>query len=303
MNSIFKTQNHQKQLERLAAQRELYSFAKKLALFQLLSTVIIPVALAVISLFQVNLAIISAIYGVCIFIGDISLIEPAIKQKRIKAAKIQELFDCDVLELPKSPLKTVDDITVEEVLIHHDAHVKIKTNIEKIKNWYPKSIEVLPISLARIVCQRTNCWWDSRLREKYAIFLKYFGIGVFALIVIIGLLTNQALIELTLIASGLIPFFQFCIRQCNEHNEAASRLDELVRFANTLWTSALTRKDDEIDANSRRLQDEIFEHRSKSPLILDFYYKLFRDKNETLMNRTSEMLVQEALSSIDKKGN
>lgn len=51
--------------------------------------------------------------------------------------------------------------------------------------------------------------------------------------------------------------------------------------------------DELLTSNSRRLQDEIFEHRSKSPLILDLYYGLFR-KDEALMNRSSEILVDEA---------
>ena len=49
--------------------------------------------------------------------------------------------------------------------------------------------------------------------------------------------------------------------------------------------------------NSRRLQDAIFEHRIKNPLILNVFYKLFRDKDEELMNRTSEILIQEAVDN------
>ncbi len=300
MNQIPTDQNTQKQLERLAAQRELYSSAKRWHLSQIVLTVFLPVLLSSVALIRPYLSVISAIFGVLSFIADITFIEPVIKRKRIKAAKIQELFDCDVLKIPVSPLKTVDDIAVEEVLQYYNAHIKVKTNVERIRNWYSSEVGKLPMHIARILCQRTNCWWDSKLRERYSTFLMYTGSIVFTVIMIAGLIANLTLVQVTLIASGLIPFFQFCIKQYNDNNEAAKRLNELVAFSKQVWNEALSGNlsKEMIEGNSRRLQDEIFEHRSKSPLILDTYYKLFRDSQEELMNRSSEILVEEAQSLL-----
>lgn len=302
MNQIPKEQNTQKQLERLAAQRELYSSAKNWHGSQIAITVILPVIMAIISLLYSSFSVVGAIYGVLAFIVDISIIEPSIKKKKLKAAKIQELFDCDVLKLPKSPLKTVDDITVEEILIYYNAHSKIKSNVEKIKNWYSQKVGELPLSVARILCQRTNCWWDSKLRERYSRFLKYTSMTVFGLIIIIGLLSNLTLIEVTLIASGLTPLFRFCIKQCNDNLDSAKKLNELVSYSKQIWDQALQKNasEESLEVNSRRLQDEIFDHRSSSALILDLYYKLFRDESERLMNRSSEILVEEALKELKK---
>jgi len=298
MNQIASEQNSQKQLERLAAQRELYSSAKKWHGFQIVFTVIIPVALAGLAFIFNEFAVISAILGVASFLIDVSVIEPVIKKRKTKAAKIQELFDCDILQLPKSPLKTVDDITVEEVLLYYNAHIKIASNVEKIKDWYSPKVSQLPIKIARILCQRTNCWWDSKLRERYSSFLKYISLIVFVVMMAAGYISNLSLIEITLIAGGLVPFFQFCIKQCNDNLDAANRLNELVSYSRQIWDDALENKysDDLLRVNSRRLQDEIFEHRSKSPLILDLYYNVFRDSDEVLMNRSSEILVDEALN-------
>ncbi|HRO43778.1 MAG TPA: S-4TM family putative pore-forming effector [Flavipsychrobacter sp.] len=298
MNQISTEQNSQKQLERLAAQRELYSSAKKWHGFQIILTVIVPVILAGLAFILNDFAVIAAIFGVASFLIDISIIEPVIKKRKTKAAKIQELFDCDILHLPKSPLKTVDDITVEEVLLYYNAHIKIATNVEKIKDWYSPKVSQLPIKIARILCQRTNCWWDSKLRERYSSFLKYASLIVFVVMMIAGYISNLSLIEITLIAGGLVPFFQFCIKQCNDNLDAANRLNDLVNYSSQIWDDALENKysDDLLKANSRRLQDEIFEHRSKSPLILDLYYNVFRDSDEALMNRSSEILVDEALN-------
>lgn len=297
MNNIEIIQNEQKQLERLAAQRELYSSAKRKHGWQIILTVIIPVCFAVVSFFNPQLSVIAAIFGLASFIIDISLIEPNIKRQKNKAAKIQEIFDCDVLELPRSPLKIIDDIAVEEVLLHYNAHIKIKSNVEKIRNWYT-GVSLLPITIARILCQRKNCWWDFKLKERYSNFLKISGIIVFAGMLVIGILLNSSLITITLIASGLVPFFQFCIKQYNDNQEAAKRLNELMKFIQNLWYDALhkNKTDQQLIVDSRRLQDEIFEHRSKSPLILDYYYGLFRKKDDEIMNRAIDILKAEALT-------
>lgn len=299
MNQIPIEQNSQKQLERLAAQRELYSSAKKWYIAQIVLTVVIPVISATTSIYLTELAIFSAIFGVCVFVFDISIIDPEINKKKIKAAKIQELFDCDVLKIPKSPLKIVDDVTVEEVLIYYNAHIKIRENVEKIKDWYSPSVGQLSIKTARILCQRTNCWWDANLRRRFSVFLKYGSIVLFLVVLLLGYLANSTLINFTLIASTLTPFFQFCIKQCNENNEAINRLKELIAYSVQIWNEALINSCDEqtMTTNSRRLQDAIFEHRIKNPLILNVFYKLFRDKDEELMNRTSEILIQEAVDN------
>lgn len=40
-----------------------------------------------------------------------------------------------------------------------------------LKDWYPKEVAALALPLARLVCQRANCWWDANLRRKYANWL------------------------------------------------------------------------------------------------------------------------------------
>ena len=87
MNQIPAIQNSQKQLERLAAQRELYSSAKKWHGTQIILTVILPVVLATVAFFKTEFAVIAAIFGVLSFLIDISTIEPMIKKRKTKAAK------------------------------------------------------------------------------------------------------------------------------------------------------------------------------------------------------------------------
>jgi hypothetical protein len=296
MNNIGIKQNEQKQLERLAAQRELYAAGKKIYVFQILTTVLIPIILSVIAVKFKDIEHKAACYGLFAILFDSIILERAIKRRKEKAAKIQELFDCDVLSLQASPFKIIDDVAVEEVLKHYRAHSKIASNIEKIKDWYPKKIQNLPLHIARLICQRENCWWDSNLRKRYVKMLDYLAITILIVMVCFGVMNNLIFVDLVLIGVALLPFFQFTIKQRNEHNDAVKRLDELRKNAEDLWKIGLDQSESEdlITEKSRRLQDEVFEHRSKSPLILDVFYNLLRNKDEELINSSTEQRLVEA---------
>ena len=111
-----------------------------------------------------------------------------------------------------------------------------------------------------------------------------------------GVMNNLIFVDLVLIGVALLPFFQFTIKQRNEHNDAVKRLDELRKNAEDLWKIGLDQSESEdlITEKSRRLQDEVFEHRSKSPLILDVFYNLLRNKDEELINSSTEQRLVEA---------
>ena len=303
MNQIPETQNSQKQLERLAAQRELYSSAKTLYFWQLVGNISVPIIFTSISLLFTNLSFYSALYGICFYLFDSLIIEPAINRRKVKAAKIQELFDCDVLEIKKSTFKISTDITVEEVLNHYDAHKKIDSNIEKIKNWYPAEVGDLDISVARLICQRMNYCWDSRIRSSYSNLIKLVNVILTILIIIsvsVGRLSGE---QTLLILSGLLPFFRFSIKQYQDNKDSSEKLAKLNTFFDALWEKIQRNEvgKTELDETARRIQDEVYENRTKNPLIPDIFYKYYRGNDESLMSRSSENLVQEIQTSKQNK--
>ena len=295
MNNIVIKQNEHKQLERLAAQRELYSSAKKYHGWQIILVVFIPLILSFIILPIEHIAEYAAAYGLIIAIVDLFYFDEKIKYNKNKAVKIQEMFDCDVLEMECSPLKTVKDITVEEVLTLYDAHIKKNTNIENIVDWYKHPIEEVPIAIGRVIGQRANLSWDSKLRNTYTNLLNTTLWVVIFFIFGYALVKNLEFISIVLLGSTLLPFFQFTIKQYLEQKETVKRLSELMNFVNGIWDLILekSKSDEQLTESSRRLQDEIFEHRNKSPLILDFFYNRFREKDETILSQATQQLVDD----------
>ena len=74
----------------------------------LIGNILIPIAGSVIAIYDSHYVAYVGLYGVCFFLIDIIFIERIITERRTKAAKIQELFDCDVLQMKKSPLKALE---------------------------------------------------------------------------------------------------------------------------------------------------------------------------------------------------
>ena len=80
MNQIPAKQNEQVQLERLAAQREIYSFAKRLHLLQIIITVLLPILLFILSSIYNQIIIYTALFGILVFVCDSILIATLIKK-------------------------------------------------------------------------------------------------------------------------------------------------------------------------------------------------------------------------------
>jgi hypothetical protein len=299
MNNIPQVQIEQKQLERLAAMRELYSSAKVWHGWQIVFTVIIPVVLSTISLVNDKYAVQSTIFGLISFFVDAYFIDKNIKARKEKAAKIQEVFDCDVLGMPISKLRVINDIKVEEVLTHYGAHAKIPKNIELIHGWYPVEVAAVPLAIARIICQRANCRWDGALRGRYNSVLNIIAVIILIIIIIVAVFKEMNPIQVALILAGLVPFFQFIIKQYNDNRESIKRLDELYELLTQLWEKAIKdcASEEILLVESRRLQDEIFSHRSNNPLIFDFVYNKFRSDDESIMSISSQRMVDDALAS------
>jgi len=187
MNNIPEEQNSPKQLERLAAQRNLYATAKKI--FGVQITLAVPIAIVWTISVLVDRSIVgyAAIWGLTVVLSDILFLTPWQKRLRSEAAKIQEVFDCDVLQLHWNEIKAGKRPDPEKVKEQSDRYNEVKEKYPVLTDWYAPVVGELPITMARIVCQRTNCWWDSSQRRRYATWILIVISSICLFIVGIGL--------------------------------------------------------------------------------------------------------------------
>jgi hypothetical protein len=232
-----------------------------------------------------------------VVLADILWLTPWQKRLRDSGARVQEAFDCDVLELPWNEMKAGSRPDPELVKEQSDRYERsVAVRMPPLRDWYAPIVSDLPIHIGRVACQRTNCWWDGKQRRRYAI-----GVGSIVVIVVtvtifaaVGVMSSVP--DLILLVFGpLAPFIVLGIRQYHEQSEAATRADRLKEYSERLWADAIVgQAKTKIATQSRSLQDEILEHRRKSPMVFDWIFRRLRPAYEAQMVFGIESLVREA---------
>jgi hypothetical protein len=299
-NSIPAKQNTAQALDRLAAQRHLYSRAKHWILIQI--AVALPVAFMLSLLANIfpSFNVWATLYGITASIVDVAIWESLQLALKQTAAKVQELFDCAVLDIGWHHSR-VGSFPDPEVVAEAAAAYRHKhSDISDLIDWYAISVGNLSPEMGRVICQRTNCQWDSHLRGRYTKWLLGTLMVAALLIFSVGLYRGMTLERFVLaILAPLSPAWLWGIREWKKQRAAAESADRLKAHANEIWAAALAGmiSGEFLETKARDLQDEIYERRRTNPLIFDWIYYWLQDEQEEQASKAADELVQEALGS------
>lgn len=293
--SINQRQNQSENIKLLAAQRNIYSRSKTLIGIQIFLS--IPIALCAVVAVAIWPGIKGhvAIWGILVIVSDLYIFTPWIKNLRDSAARIQEVFDTNVLCIGWNDISVGKRPDPETVHNEADKYGMNGAKCTTLENWYPEAIDTVPEVIGKIICQRANLWWDASMRRNYSLVIRIILVGVALLVIGYGLYAEAEMFYfLAYIVAPLAAMYVFGYRQMTEHLEAADRLDNLRELSEKIWGKALDGENEaEINNLCRKLQDLIFIHRKNNPPIFDFLFILLRDKNEILMNKSAETLIAE----------
>lgn len=300
MNNIPQEQNTQRKLELLAAQRQLYSDAKNLQLISLIIAVPIVIVCSILVAVFPQLAVYNGLLGIIATFLEIFVFSPFQKSTQEKAAKIQQIFDCEVLQFNWTRLNCGIPVERELVIDASNRYKRKHQNYSVLQNWYPISVGQLPIDQARIICQRFNVWWDAKLRRRYSKGIIVILVVLTIIVLLIGLIRDLTLEKFLLaVLAPLLPAFVLGLRQYTENNEAAVRLDGLHENAEILLYKAICKKltQPDLEIESYNLQIQIYHNRCRNPLIFDWIYSFLRNKQEEQMNICAESIVEEFINN------
>lgn len=291
---IAEEQNTAKQLQRLGAQRQLYARGKWIFVAQIILSVPIAILTGVLSIWHPNLQSAFALWAITVTVCDVAWLAPWQNKLRDQAAKIQEIFDCEVLQLEWNTVKAGEKPDPELIIEQSNKYKTWSHKMPSILNWYSIEADQLPLWVGRIACQRSNCWWDAEQRRRYAACV---GVGtalVFLILLSISFFNGLNLQKFTLnVVTPFLPALLLGIRQYQEHINTADRLDKLKSYAESIWEKAIAGETEEkLTVMSRNLQNEIFENRRNKPFIFDTIYKYFQAKFELNMNHGVAELVR-----------
>lgn len=292
MMSINKRQNSELNLKRLAAQRQLYSDAKKLMHIQFTISGIVLMILAVIgNVIDDQYAVYIVITAIFCAIIDELFISKRVDGLKQNAANIQEEFDCEVLQIPENHLKYRLGSTLEKTQEYSKKYLVKHDDYDLFKNWYP-GIDGDEDRSTKIKCQKTNCWWNQNLREKYSAFLILSTISIFVVLLIVVLLKDITLNGFIMsVLSPIIPGVVLVYKIIRDNkktisnlNHTKSKLDEIMEKLK----SKSEYPDGQFQSDVRCLQDLIFDIRVTSPLIADKFYFWYRERYEEIARDTNK---------------
>lgn len=296
--TIIEKENHLVNIERLAAQREMYSLGKTYFNLQLIFNVFVTVLLLVVGLLlnhfcEIKIDWIRTFYAFTILLIDNLVITALINQLRQKASSVQEMFDCDVLNIEWNKILVGEKPHNEEVNKFYKKYLSRVKDLSNLKNWYAISIGEIKTNAAKLICQRSNFYYDFALRNYFIRWV--IGISVVLLIIIVFSSCLNDVSARTLFISGLFPYLpilSMALKLYNEHTTSIKNLESLKSAINSAWSNLLM-KEVVSEQTIRQIQDRIFLNRKSNPLIPDKMYNKLRSNLEEQMYYSVSLLVEE----------
>ncbi len=286
MNKINTLQNEPENIELLAAQRYWYSRSKQIYWIR----IIIPMLLLVSSFFTTtnnaapslsSLKIYISLFSILYLFLDIFWLEKLQLKLKKYAAQIQEQFDCKVLDLEWNNILSGNRPAPELIKEGLEKFRKHNNDFKSLSNWYAPEVSSVDLKLGRVLCQRSNIYWDSKQRKQLIVLL--IGFGIVTIVVLTVMAIKQEMKLSDLIISTILPLLPGCnllLKQLTQHSHASERLDTLKNEADRLIDITNKESADRMLYECRLLQNEIYNHRKSSPSIPDWYYYLNKKTNE-----------------------
>lgn len=283
-STIPQKQNEAKSLNLLAAQRLLYSRAKRIGtvkLFLAIATaaLVIPLALGYFADFKPYMGLI----GFVITIVNTFVITKSINKKVLQAAQIQEEFDVHVFGIPTNESLVGGNVTRDLRNSLSDQY----GDQTDLKNWYPDTSTTSP-EKAVLISQRANLVWGWRQRQ---FFLGWVKTITFLLLLIPmsyafwqDISFRDYFLKLFL---PILPLMVLGIETMLKHQKVLdlqkSKEKEIEKI---LKGSGLISKE-----KLRVIQDAIFRNRKENAMTPDWVYSLKKDSYEKQMKESTKEII------------
>jgi len=250
----------------------------------------IPIFYVLLPIYKTQIGIIGSILSI------LALIIDRFQKKQTKiAASIQDHFDRIVFKLKPAKLQKGEDVSSEKI-------IKLSSKYKKddVRNWYSKRInEKIPHKIAVILCQKANLYWDVTLRKKYrnliwGLVLLYFLLFITALANSCEL-TKEFFYDLLLLLTGGAAFIKYSATIINEKNDMINEKNsiniEIDKMLDVYSKKGKEPKINEIEI----IQNIIFNSRKKSIKVPDFFYYIFKSRQENEMNEVTSTIVNDKI--------
>ena len=266
MNSgmkIKELQNQDENISILAAQREMYTQAKRYGNIHTVVSLGIPLVFTVVQLFfQVPFAVIVTVNFIVFIIGSWVGRKPG--ELSLKAAGMQQTFDAKVYGIHFG--NTVD--SPKDVRKYAGMYKKRNGDFAELNDWYTVPIEELRAGQAIAACQRQNAAWTSSLFTRFCVTELVLSLAAVSVLIV-------SIIALQRDPAGLfylLPVCEWFLRSLNEGMEKT----HVARKLN----DELQRRDLDVQKEILATQGYIYEYRRAAFSVPDWFYKRSKKRDE-----------------------
>ena len=168
-NGIRLRQNEEHSIEMLAAQRQLYSNAKRYDWLSTALSVWIPFGMAIILVFIPE----DSLAGIVSYIVSITsavisfIVDGIINNKKELAAAIQQKFDTYIYNMPwDTRIFGKNRNLNNEIAVYSSKILSDEEEKKSLYDWYTPLVDEKELKEGILSCQRENVWWDVGLRKR-----------------------------------------------------------------------------------------------------------------------------------------
>lgn len=301
MNDIPKRQNEQLQLDRLAAQRLLYDRTREIKWRRFVIVFVTTFVAVIVTKFILHSEVLMLLIAGVIWLFDFIVYRFFEEKRHDLAALIQEAFDCDVLDLPWNHYINESRPATDEVTRLAAKYDPEQYPDQPLTNWYSNEVGNIPLQYARLVCQKSNIYWDEKLRRKYNRYIAGFLAVVLFFYLAIAILFDFAILEsLAFIVAAFVPVLSVSVRELEHNWRSVTVLKETKERIDDLWQKIFYEGEKRKDLRqaARAWQDSIYRHRRNSPVIPRKIYRRLRNTYEKVMYEDSKALALEVINKL-----
>lgn len=301
-NTIDQDQKSLKFLELLAASAQIYAWGGKLSMLQTGLALFSAGFGPLLTWFNPQWKVWGAFVGIAVLLIDWLFLEPRMKSVKLLGTKIQECFDTGLFRLPWNEIKCGEPPDrVEVSALVRDYKYRDPTLLLIDKEWYPPDLGPIRLPYARLICQWSSLRWDGDLRRRYAGIL----IAVLLAYALLGIgwgVANGWPLE-TFVLSFLVPALPVA-RQIAENIQKqfkwAEEADRVFNYITQVWNRAVQEDhtdDAKLEAESRRIQDELYDRRRGAARVPGWLHKFLRPKLQANMVFNAQQAIGQVMAN------
>lgn len=295
MTNISQRQNEQGNINKLQAQRQTYSDIKFWMITIATVGVFFPIIVSFIAFIYNNdffsnligfekkdISYFSAFVGI-FSTSLVGLLSILLKQMKEDAAKIQEMFDTNVFQLPWDSIIIGNKPDTGLVLNQSKKFKRKHPDYNGFSDWYTVKAATFKYPEAIAFCQQQNLHWDSSLRTPVMKRSITILVIIIVIMLILGVSNDLSMRNfLTNVVLLLFPICLFFSKMIREHYETIKETERLKGICEDLINSIISNSliMDEFMLKCRQLQTAIYIHRKSARPIPNWLHRKKKDDHE-----------------------